>query len=254
MQRLMLSLASLPPRLLFLRPLDGVAELIAEPGDPGSTNRLLQHLLIEPNGAPTDVDALLGTWRDRALAALFEREFGGRVDARALCNQCGESFGFAFALAPILAEQADKAAATGLVIDEEGWWTLRNGARLRPPTLGDLSRHSDPQTLLAAVSEGKIPPAEAEALLDVGAPLLAIDLETRCPSCSARQDIEFEIGSYFIEAIAAERPLLIRETHLIASRYAWSRESIMALPRGDRRAYAQLIIGERSAAALKRAG
>lgn len=251
MQRLTLSLPSLEGRTLFLRALDGHAELLAEPGDPGAATALLAHLLVQPDRT----DTLLETWRDRALAALFEREFGGAIDARATCTDCGEAFAFGFTLAPILAAQAESAAATGLVPDADGWWALEEGARLRPPTLGDVAAHSDPAALLAALCQGPVETGQAEAMLDAAAPLLSIDLETQCPHCGAAQAIAFEIGAYLVEALAAERPLLIRETHLIASRYGWSHDAIMALPRADRRAYAHLIVGERSAAAaLRRAG
>lgn len=254
MQRLDLSLPSLEGRTLFLRGLDGRTELIAEPGDPGAPKRLLEHLLVEPSGAPIRIETLLETWRDRVLAALFEREFGDEIDARATCAMCALGFAFSFTLAPILAAQAKGAAATGLVPDEHGWWKLENGARLRPPRLGDVAAYRDQNSLLAALSEGKIAKKKAEALLDAAAPLLSIGLATECPHCEKSQVVEFEVGSYLIEALAAERPLLIRETHLIASRYGWSHETIMALPRADRRAYAQLIIAERGGAALRRAG
>ena len=254
MHRLTLSLPSLGSRVLFLRALDGHAELIAEVGDPTAPNRLIQHLLADPTGVPTRIEALLETWRDRALAALFEREFGNAVDARATCSKCGEGFAFGFSLGPVLEAQAEAAAATQLRLDEEGWWDLNGAARLRPPTLGDLAAHADPASLLGALSEGKISRKKAEALLDAAAPILAIDLSTECPHCGEGQVVEFEIGSYLVEALAAERPLLLRETHLIAARYGWSHEAIMALPRADRRAYAQLIISERAAGTLRKAG
>jgi hypothetical protein len=240
-------------RTLCLRQLDGHAELFAEPANPGAASAILARVLVEANGAPVVLDDLLESWRDRALAGLFEREFGSTVDARAHCTACGEPFAFGFAIGPIIAAQTARAAATGVALDAEGFWVLGEG-RLRPPTLGDVLRSDAPDTLLTALSEGAIDAERADALLDAAAPLLSIDLETACPHCLARQTVAFSIGAYFVECLAAERPLLIRETHLIASRYGWSHESIMALPRGDRRAYAHLVVAERSAAQLRRTG
>lgn len=253
MQRLALSLPSLGETTLFLRQLDGRAELLAEPGDPGAASAVLACVLVEASGAPVVLDDLLETWRDRALAGLFEREFGGAIDARAQCTACGEPFAFGFGLEPILTAQAASAAATAVTPDAEGYWALGE-ARLRPPTVGDVARSAAPGALLAALSDGTVDTERAEALLDDAAPLLSIDLETACPHCRASQTVAFSIGAYFVECLAAERPLLIRESHLIASRYGWSHESIMALPRGDRRAYAHLVVAERSAAHMRRAG
>ena len=93
-----------------------------------------------------------------------------------------------------------------------------------------------------------------EAVLDEAAPLLTLDLETRCAQCKEVQVLRFDIAHYTLESLAAERPLLIRETHLIASRCGWGHDTIMALKRGDRRAYAGLILAERTVTGLRSAG
>ena len=92
-------------------------------------------------------------------------------------------------------------------------------------------------------------------MLEEAAPLLTLDLETRCASCDEPQVLRFDVVRYTLESLAAERPLLIRETHLIASRYGWGHDTIMSLTRADRRAYAALVLGERTATAgLRSAG
>ena len=249
MQRLQLSLPSLGERSLLLSELDGHTELLADPADPGAVEGLLGRLLHEPTGRPVELTGLLATWRDRALAALFALEFGNRIDSRGRCGACNASFEFAFALDDVLSAQDEAAAATGLTLDASGWWALADGARLRPPTLGAISEHEGPAALIASLCDGTIERDEAESLLDAAAPLLSVDLETSCPHCGERQQLAFEMGRYLVESLAAERPLLIRETHLIASRYGWGHETIMSLPRADRRAYAHLIMSERSTAA-----
>jgi len=248
-----LDLPSLGERTLFLRELDGRAELLAEPDAPGAAGALLAALLVEADGTPVAMPDLLATWQDRALAALFEREFGGRIECRSRCGACGEAYEFGFALGEMRTAQDAAATLIGLVPDGEGYWRLADGSRLRPPTLGDLADRPDPAALLAALGGGAGDTALAEAALEVGAPLLSGEVEAVCPECEAAQTLDFDIGRYLVESLAGERPLLIRETHLIASRYGWSHEAIMALPRRDRRAYAQLIIGERSLTQQRRA-
>jgi hypothetical protein len=258
MERLLLSLPTLGERRLLLQELDGHAELLVDPEDPEVVPRLLGRLLTEPSGVPVDVAALLCVWRDRVFAALFQRELGGRVDSQARCTACGEEYAFGFELAAMLEEQDVAAAATGLHLNEHGSFALEDGARVRPPTLGDVAEHGDPDALAAALGgtsgEGALSRDRVEAVLDEAAPLLTLDLETRCAQCEEAQVLRFDIVRYTMESLAAERPLLIRETHLIASRYGWGHDTIMALTRADRRAYAGLILGERTATGLRSAG
>jgi hypothetical protein len=253
MLALRLDLPSLGERTLFLRELDGRAELLAEPDAPRAAETLLAALLVEADGTPVAMPGLLATWFDRALAALFGREFGGRIECRSRCRACGEAYEFGFALADMLAAQDAAARLAGLTPDADGYWLLASGARMRPPTLGDLARQPDPAALLADLADGPVDAVIAEATLEACAPLLSGEAEARCPECDAAQTLDFDIDRYLIESLAGERPLLVRETHLIASRYGWSHDAIMVLPRRDRRAYAQLIIGERSLTQQRRA-
>jgi hypothetical protein len=257
MQHLLLSLPTLGQRRLLLEELDGHAELGADPRDPGAADRLLGRLLAEQSGAPVDVAGLLAVWRDRVFAALFQREFGGRIDSQAHCASCGDDYAFGFELASLLATQDATAAATGLSLDAEGRFVPDEdgaGAWVRPPTVGDIAEHGDPDALSSALCGATTSRGRVEALLDDAAPLLALDLETRCAQCDHVQVLRFDMVAYFLESLAAERPLLVRETHLLASRYGWGHDTIMSLTRGDRRAYASLILGERSAPGLRRVG
>ena len=247
MRRLLLSLPSLGERRLLLKELDGHAELLVDPDDPAVVGRLLGRLLTEPSGAEVDLAQLFCVWRDRVFAALFERELGGRVDSQATCEACGEEYAFGFDLAAVLRSQDGAAAATGLVLDDEGRLDVGEGGWVRPPTIGDVAAYPDPDALADAVSGGALPRDRVEAVLDDAAPLLNVDLETRCGQCEELQVLRFDVVRYTLESLAAERPLLIRETHLVASRYGWGHDTIMALERADRRAYAALVLGERTA-------
>lgn len=254
MRRLLLSLPTLGERQFLLKELDGLAELLVEPEDPEVVSRLLGRLLAEPSGAEVDVAGLLCVWRDRVFAALFEREFGGRVDSQAVCRGCGVEFAFGFDLASLLRSQDEAAVATGLTVNDVGRLAVGKGW-VRPPTLGDLATYADPDALAEALCGGTLPHERVEAVLDEAAPVLTLDLEARCASCDEPQVLRFDVVRYTLESLAAERPLLIRETHLVASRYGWGQDTILSLTRADRRAYAALILGERTATAgLRSAG
>lgn len=254
MRAITLSLPTLGSRSFYLRALDGHGELQVEASDPQSANRLLAALLLERDGSPVDLAGLLVTWRDRALAEIYRAAIGDAVECRSRCTECEEPFEFTINLSAVLTQQNETAQATGLLPNDKGDWELESGTKLRPPTLSDIAG-ADKATVLAKnlVTKGSLSPQEVDETLEDAAPLLGFEIETECPECGASQKSSFEIGRFLIESLAAERPFLIRETHLIASRYGWDHASIMALPRRDRQAYAGLIESERSASLMRRA-
>lgn len=254
MRRLLLSLATLGERHLLLRELDGHTELLIDPDDPEVVRRLLGRVLREPSGAEADVDALLCVWRDRVFAALFEREVGGLVDSRARCSACQEDYAFGFDLAAVARQQDAAATAAGLVADDAGRFVLEHGTWLRPPTVGDVAAHPHPDSLARALAGPALSRERVEEILDEVAPLLSFDLQTRCVHCDQAQALRFDLVRYTLESLAAERPMLIREVHLIASRYGWGYDTVMGLTRADRRAYAALILGERNVTGLRSVG
>lgn len=255
MRRLLLSLPTLGERRLLLKELDGHTELLVDPEDPEVVPRLLGRLLAEPDGSQVDVPRLLCAWRDRVFAALFERELGGRVDSQAVCRACGEEYAFGFDLASLLPSQDQAAAETGMRADDEGRLAVGEHGWVRPPTIGDVTTYADRDALAAALSGGTLPQERVEAVLEEAVPLLTLDLGTHCAGCDEPQVLRFDIVRYTLESLAAERPLLIRETHLIASRYGWGHDTIMSLTRADRRAFAALVLAERTAtASLRRVG
>lgn len=248
-----ISLPSLGTREVRVAALDGTCELLAEPADPRSAQAIVQALARDRQpGWLADLPVSLF---DRLCAEIYTAEFSSRVECRSDCSECAEPFDFRFELSELLHHQDREAAALGLTPDEEGYWHLDGGLVLRPPTMADLETHADEARLTAdLVREGDPADERIDRTLEAGAPLLTLPVATECPHCGAAQQVGFDMARHLVASVAAERPFLIRETHLIAARYGWSHESIMALPRKDRRAYAALIESERSAAlARKRA-
>jgi hypothetical protein len=241
------SLPTLPRREFRVAALDGAGELLADPGDRHSARRLVSHM-VEGEGDGW-LDQLPAAIFDRLCAAIFERDFSATVGCRSDCGKCGEPFDFAFDISDLIAAQDSAAAGLELALDQEGYWTVEGGLSLRPPTLGDLAGKLPPDTLAKLlVRSGRRDDPAIEVLLDEAAPLLTLPIATRCPHCQEAQEAAFDMAGYLVASIAADHAFLVRETHLLASRYGWTHESIMALPRSDRRAYAALIESERSAA------
>ena len=242
------AIPSLPPADFLLRPLDGHSEALIAADRPGMATLLLERLLVGGDGKAADVSALPLAVHERLLASLYTLEYGETVSCQATCGACAEPFQFRFALPALLASQDEAAAEAGLP-GEDGCWETPSGARLRPPDLRDAGAGA-PEDLISRIADRPVPAEELDAVaafLEKASPILSIDLDAACPGCGASQSVAFDLARFLVRALAAERPFLIREVHLIAARYGWSHGEIMALPRIDRRAFATLIESERSA-------
>ena len=251
MTLLRISLPTFPPHDFRVAEIDGAGELLADPGDPGSVRAIILHVVRD---AP---DGWLGRLPiaifDRLCATIFASLFGDSADCRSDCRKCGESFTFQFDISELISIQDVAAEATGLTLGTDGCWSAKAGLSIRPPTLGDLDQNASPEMLRRSlVTKGDATDSDVEQLIEAASPLLTLSIGTQCPHCDEPQEVGFDMAGYLVASIGAERAFLIRETHLLASRYGWTRESIMALPRGDRRAYAALIESERSAALSRR--
>jgi len=221
-----------------IRQLTGSDEYALAGGEPVEAVRLLGRLL--PEGA---LDRMSLSEIDRALAALHLSLYGAKADCRARCPACGEGFEFSVDLIDVqTAQDAERPGPP----DADGAWTLEDGRRVRAPRLSDLGGDGALSDRLLVDGEPGGDGQAVEALLERAAPVLALDLATRCPHCETEGEARFDIAAYLARRLAGERPFLVRETHLIASRYGWPHDQILALNREDRRAYAGLIEAERA--------
>ncbi len=221
---------------LTLRPLTGADELSLSGTGLGPAMALLARL------SGSDPAGLSVSQIDRGLAGIYAMLYGETAECRASCARCGEAYEFALNLPGIIAAQDAERPGPP---DDEGVWDMPGGARVRAPTPADLS--GDPAALAAALTvAGSADPDAVAGFLDRAAPVLTLDLDAPCPACEAPATVRFDLAGYLTRRLAGERPFLVRETHLIASRYGWSHAEIMALTRDDRRAYAGLIEAERA--------
>lgn len=235
-----------PPVTVRLEPLTGRDEARFVPGSGmADVVALIGRLARRMDGAVLDIEALGASEADRLAASLYTEIYGDRAECRLSCRGCGQAYEFTLALSDLIAAQdADRPPPP-----DEGWWRLDEGCEVRAPTLADLADAPTPAALAERLSRGPAcDPENIAAFLDRAAPLLSVDLDAACPHCARAETVRFDLSAYLAARLAQERPFLIRETHLIASRYGWTHAEIMALPRADRRAYAGLIEAERAAA------
>jgi hypothetical protein len=236
------------PLRLGIAPLCGSDEALFEPSSgPDAAIMLLRRLGRDADGGWLDVDGLDVSQADRLLAAVYTATYDDRAECRLSCAACREGYEFTLALSELIATQDAQRPGPA---DGEGCWTLADGRRVRAPTIGDVANSVGARDLIARLVVKGDPEADAEAVsgwLERAAPVLTIDFDAACPHCGHSASVRFDLATYLAARLAVERPFLVRETHLIAARYGWSRREIMALSRDERRAYAGLIETERAA-------
>ena len=184
------------------------------------------------------------------LAAVYRDTFGDRVETRAPCRACGVPFELTFSLTVL-----EAGIAANTAVDPDGNYTLADGRRYRLPTLADEQRIAglsadDARLQLAArcVIDGD-PAADPEAVLaaiEAAAPLLDLELTTRCPECQTQQEVHFDIQSFLLSTLMHEARWLAHEVHRIAVAYGWPLAEILGLSRAQRRTYVALIETERT--------
>ncbi len=243
----------------FLRPLNGHDEAFVDGVDAIAATTLVDRLIVE---APGTCVGRGRAWdlalcdRDRLLAAVYMDCFGDCIECVAECSDCNKLFDMAFSLR-VLIDRADDAPADGIHgPDEDGFFTLADGARFRLPTANDLcgamecsEEEAENALIERCVVDGDIAvdPARLEAAMAAVGPMLVTDLDATCPNCDSKQSVQFDIQSHLLRALAQERRFLTHEIHWIARTYGWSLHDILSLPREDRRNFVRLIESNRGA-------
>jgi hypothetical protein len=232
-------------RIARLRELTGRDEHAVGGTNTANAIALLDRLLDDANeGDRLPAADLVAADRDRLLAAVYARAFGDRIESTLTCTQCAQPFDLHFSLRRLI-ESIDQR-----VVESD---SLLPGIRI--PTgrdelaAADLSPSEAESFLRArAMESGEWPDAAAvgEALERI-APLLDLELVARCAECGYVHTIQFDIQSYVLGAILAERRRLLTEVNRVAYAYSWSLEEILSLTRTDRRTFVELIENERVA-------
>jgi hypothetical protein len=98
----------------------------------------------------------------------------------------------------------------------------------------------DAQDLLgeAANDDWLDPVSEVLAAAD---PLVDFTIRTPCPYCGAEATHHLDLGALALQRLQAAQGRLLTTIHILASRYHWSEEQIMALPSWRRSHYLRLI-------------
>ncbi|MBU1663970.1 MAG: hypothetical protein KKG92_01045 [Gammaproteobacteria bacterium] len=240
------------------RPLSGALELaLAEAGEraantPAAVTQALALALDRLGGeaaTPARVAGLCVGDRQFLMREL-DRHLGHEGGwFQAECGQCGARFDFRIDYVDLPIQEAG-AGYPQAQVDMDG-----RQLRFRLPTgadqeiLADLPETEASRWLLRQLAEapealgavGSTPGqdliAAADAALDAIAPGIVLRVQTACPECGGRNEVELDP----YRALARGGDGLLREVHQIATHYHWSESEILDLPRARRHRYLQLI-------------
>jgi hypothetical protein len=201
-------------------------------------------------------DVLTAPDRDALLASIYAHTYGNTVESTAVCSECSSLYDLRFSLDDLKAIVERAAARTTVECGPEGTFRTTSGVRFRLATARDeieasclppeeaaraLASRCLVDTPAGTCTSNEQLMAEVETALEEVAPMLNVDVSTRCPECNALQQIRFDMQFYLLRALDQERTRLGREIHRIASTYQWSLDDILSLERSDRRRIVQSI-------------
>jgi hypothetical protein len=228
---------------IYLNPVSGASEILVEDTSTRTALDFLESLIAETDLANTDVHFraadIVTADRDRILAALFKDLFGDQISGTLDCVECGKPYDSDFSLTDLLNHYGPQPMA----VEADGSFRIDPDILFRLPTGEDelLVDNTDPMTAESLLlqrcltqTSTEVSPALIQEHMNQIAPLLSIEMEAHCPECDASQKLRFDMQHYFLEKLIRERPVLLRDIHMIASQYHWTVDAILALPRSLR--------------------
>jgi hypothetical protein len=233
------------PGWAYVRTLCGSDEDSVDGTDTASTIALIDRLLVRVPGAaygPGDAHLLVAADRDRVLAAVYMREAGRKVSSLPTCTACKQRFEIDFDLSTIVAALVPAVDAPHRASD--GTFVTATGMQFRLPTGEEellAAAHFSPREQLISRCHisGPVDESLADAM-EAAAPLVDVELEATCAECGHTQALQFDIQSYFLGWLLAERRQRLFEQHLLARTLRWSLTEILSLTRAQRRLHAEL--------------
>ena len=241
-----------PGIVASLRELTGRDEFGVLGANTANAIKLLSTLLEESSPELRAAD-LVASDRDRLLAAVYERAFGDRIESTLVCAHCELPFDLDFSLRRVIQAVDERTSGERWRVRGDGLFESSSGTKFRLPTgrdeleLAAIAPEAVGSMLLkrcAEASEWSEDQTAFEELLERVAPLLDFELVASCAECKHVHTIQFDIQTYVLGAIIAERRRLLAEINRLARAYSWSLEEILSLRRSDRRQFVELIENE----------
>jgi len=240
-------------RAAILREITGVEEQQVSGTTTLDAMQLLERLLVEIPGSlqRNDLVQLTACDRDRLLAAIYSRIYGGRVDSSTICTACGELFDLHFDLTDLIDTLLSSTETELIQTQPDRSYLLPGGIRFRLPTAEDemaaigMSQEDAEKLLLQRCMrspetwgtvkdvEGLL--ANIQSAMAAVAPVVATELDAKCPECSHIQEVHFDLQHFLLQALCNDHDQLMQDLHILASAYGWGLNEILGLARSQRK-------------------
>jgi hypothetical protein len=198
--------------------------------------------------------------RDAILLRIYERLFGGSLDAFAECPACGERLEYSLSIRDLLAADSDVDLACEITLETGDVWL-----RMRLPNSLDLAAAAQcpdadagrdvlmqrcllearsgavqiPVSQLSSLSSSVIEMAEDR--LAQADPMAELSIDLKCLGCGHGWQVLLDIESFLWAKLAALAKRLLREVHVLARAYGWSESDILSMTPVRREAYLQMV-------------
>lgn len=220
---------------------------------------------------PAVVRQLLVADRQYLLIKLRDMTFGDRVQATIRCprTDCGSKIDIDFFLGDVpITESQDKGPIYQMELsrdaarDENNEHTDR-AVVFRLPTgedqeliaplaaVADTDAEAAFELLLTRCIQQRgsrrfSPRAleEIEEQMSAVAPKVELTIDGQCRDCGHDFAVPFDLPDFYFRELQRNQALLHREVHYLAYHYHWSEREIMAMPRGKRRRYIEVLADE----------
>jgi hypothetical protein len=193
--------------------------------------------------------------RDSLLVTLREWTFGSQLVSRLVCKKCGERLELSLKISDVRIVREVEAAAA-LTVNADGYevvFRLPNSEDVKAVTRAAVD--SDPeQSLLrrcvlrvtkdgAEQSAAELPGTMIDRVVEgmAAADPQSSPLLLACAACSHQWQVGFDIVSYFWAEVNAWANRILREVHVLASRYGWREDDILAMSAWRRQSYLEMI-------------
>lgn len=180
---------------------------------------------------------------DRLFEAVYRSLFGDTVELRHQCTACREAYELSLRL-------DDMFSIRDPVLESDDEAQLPGGTVVRALRLSDLlAAGKDEKALIdrAVTVRGSDHHEGITAAIEQLAPSRIENVETTCPHCRRPQTLAFDLCDFLLRCCARERPVLLREIHLLARSYGWSLADITALDRSARHELVRVVMMAREA-------
>lgn len=247
-ERVALRHAGPAPGAAQLREPRGDDELALAGVDTRAAAQLLQRLAT---GLPCDAADLGAGDRDALLAALHRALWGDRIVSTLRCPACAADYDLAFELSALQRELAQRIDAS--TADAPRSLRTASGEHIMLTSVADedaaaLLGQAGAARLASIVSGDDGADADAvSARLDALAPIVDVDLDTRCAECGHAQLARFDLQGFVLQRLLDERDGVLDDLHALAAGYGWALPDILALPRSLRRSLVQRVAGSAAA-------